>query len=559
MLAAANLLFGELNQDEGWYLYAARLVREGDLPYRDFAFTQGPLMPIAYALLFGAVERWGVGGGRAVTALMGLAAAALAVGLARRLSPAGTAATAGVFTLALVALNVYHSYFTTVVKTYSLCALFFTGGFYALSLGRERRSAGLFAAAGLLLSAAAAVRLSFGLALAVVGVWLLVKRRRYGDAGWLAFGLGGGLGLALFLGTFYLAAPDNFRFYLIDYHTARDSGGLFRALAFKAGMVSRLVQGYFVATALGISLLVLRVASGGRAPETEFGTVRRDGEMTSFGTSPAPGKSEPPTAVPQKANIGENAPPERRENASTAVSHVENGTVGDFATVAGLAVGAIALAQAAAPFPYDDYQVPLFPLFAALVSSALFRLPALAPARAQATASVLALLLNGAAAISSPINQAWLIVGRDRIWWRMREEPALVQLRRASERLRNEAGTDGLLLTQDTYLAVDAGLRVPRGWEMGVFSYYPDWPRETAEQRRVVNREMLLEQIRQAPARVAAFSDYAFSIAAPRIVPVPEDERMSLWQALESRYTPLGQLSYFGQGNMTLRLYVRSP
>ena len=32
--------YGGLNQDEGWYLYSAQMVRAGRLPYRDFFFTQ---------------------------------------------------------------------------------------------------------------------------------------------------------------------------------------------------------------------------------------------------------------------------------------------------------------------------------------------------------------------------------------------------------------------------------------------------------------------------------------------------------------------------------------
>ena len=38
-LAAANLWLGDLNQDEGWYLYAARQLSKAN-SYRDFAFPQ---------------------------------------------------------------------------------------------------------------------------------------------------------------------------------------------------------------------------------------------------------------------------------------------------------------------------------------------------------------------------------------------------------------------------------------------------------------------------------------------------------------------------------------
>ena len=50
LLTGLNLWFGDLNQDEGWYLYAARLVSEGKVPYRDFAYPQAPLMPYIYAV-----------------------------------------------------------------------------------------------------------------------------------------------------------------------------------------------------------------------------------------------------------------------------------------------------------------------------------------------------------------------------------------------------------------------------------------------------------------------------------------------------------------------------
>src|SRR5258708_6936446 len=54
LAAALGLLFvvrGELNADEGWYLYASRLVYRGQLPYRDFSFTQMPLLPYVYGLV----------------------------------------------------------------------------------------------------------------------------------------------------------------------------------------------------------------------------------------------------------------------------------------------------------------------------------------------------------------------------------------------------------------------------------------------------------------------------------------------------------------------------
>ena len=73
-LAAVNVWFGPLNQDEGWYLLAAQNVSRGMTPYRDFLYTQGPVLPYAYGWIAGAWSDAGVLGGRLVTAVFGLLA-----------------------------------------------------------------------------------------------------------------------------------------------------------------------------------------------------------------------------------------------------------------------------------------------------------------------------------------------------------------------------------------------------------------------------------------------------------------------------------------------------
>ena len=86
-LTALNAWFGELNQDEGWYLNAAKLLTEGRVPYRDFAFTQAPMLPLVYSWMFNWVGHYGLLGGRVVTALLGALGTLLAVWLAMRTGP----------------------------------------------------------------------------------------------------------------------------------------------------------------------------------------------------------------------------------------------------------------------------------------------------------------------------------------------------------------------------------------------------------------------------------------------------------------------------------------
>lgn len=70
--AVMFVVFGYLNRDEGWYLLSGKLVYDGKLPYRDFPYFQGPILPYVFGVpqqLFGS------------TLLVGrLAAATLAAG-----------------------------------------------------------------------------------------------------------------------------------------------------------------------------------------------------------------------------------------------------------------------------------------------------------------------------------------------------------------------------------------------------------------------------------------------------------------------------------------------
>ena len=108
-LAFAAVWFGGLNQDEGWYLYAAQMVRAGHLPYRDFFYTQGPAMPFVYSVL---APVWGRGsplqgilGGRIVTLVLGLVGVGCAVALARRLVPPARRSAASLAVFALLGVD----------------------------------------------------------------------------------------------------------------------------------------------------------------------------------------------------------------------------------------------------------------------------------------------------------------------------------------------------------------------------------------------------------------------------------------------------------------------
>ncbi len=503
VLTAVSLYWGDLNQDEGWYLYGARMVAEGRRPYLDFASTQGPVMSYVYALADPLVRAWGLAGGRAFTALLGILGWGAAAWLAWRLAPpafpggdrtgesrVSNGLRAAVLALVLIGVNVFQAYYGTIVKTYSLAGLALLLGFVALTYVRGPRPVLAATLAGAALALAAGTRISAILAPAVVALWWW--RAPGGRTGLMAFLVGGlATGLAVFL-PFFIVAPEQTWFGVVAYHAGREAGGLAAGLAYKVGFFARVSLAYAVAVALALTLLGLRVFQG-----------------------PVRGAAHPVT-VPL-----------------------------------GLAVLAITGVHALAPFPYDDYQAMIYPLFAVAVAVALLRRvqgPWLAPV----LAAVCALM-----ALGSPLPQGWFVGPRDRIWWPLKTRAPLAVLQDTAARLRAHPAfqADAPLLTQDPYLAVEAGLRLPEGLELGQFSYYPDWDTARARRCRVLNRAGFEALLDTCPAPLAAFSGYGFAIRSPEVRPLPAAEQQAWWDRLERRYAPWATVAPFGQADTELRLY----
>ena len=502
------LWFGGLNQDEGWYLYAAQQVQAGLLPYRDFFYTQGPAMPFVYAVL---APVWGASsplhgllGGRVVTLLLGLLATACAVGLVRRLVPAPRRALAGLTVFALLGCNLYHLYFTTIPKTYALGSLFVLAGFLLIAFAlaadasRLRRVAGLFVG-GLSLAFATGTRISLLLILPVVGFTLLFRFRTFGWS-FFWYGLGGALGLLLTYGPFAFD-PASLQGLLAaqSYHAAR---GGFDPL-FALGSISRLARGY---AALGVVLFATACLS-----------VRESAEQEA-----------------------------KASDAGDAVLWM-------------LAFGffAVFLLQLSAPFPYDDYQVPIMGMLTVLIAALFVRTLPAQQVRPGAGWFVLfvTLLVSG----SSPLLQEWTTYNQDRFWSQKKERSELAKLRMIGREIEALDPGGKTLLTQDLYLAIETGRSVPRGLEMGPFSFFPELATDQARATHVLNRELMDELLASAPCPVAAFSAYAFAIAAPTCRETPFDVQKHAFEILKQNYELADTEEKFGQNATTLLVLRRKP
>ena len=485
---ALAVWWGGVNQDEGWYLYAARMVGEGKVPYRDFFFTQGPVLPYVYSVM----PIHGLLSGRLVTLAFSAFSVLVAIALARRLVPKECRSAVSLAVFALLVCNPYHMYFTSIPKTYALGTLFVMLGFLLLSRGMNFFSAVSFAFAS-------GTRISLVLFLGVAGIWLMVMRFR--QLHWLWFGLGGLFGLFLVYG-FFAIDPQSLKGLLAAqaYHAGRGGFDPF----FAAGAVSRLARGYLAMGAVMFAAIAL---------------------------------------AKERTNCGKELP---------ALMNSLS-----FRWMAGLGFAVVFFLQLSAPFPYDDYQVPLMPLLAVLIAvpfaNATERLGG-------GMRFMFPVLVSGMCAFASPLIQDWMTNGQDRFWSLKKEKSELSQMRDVAKKLEALDPGGKMLLTQDAYLAVEMGRRVPEGLEMGPFSYFPHLSAEEAKAVNVMNKERMENLLRSAPCRLAAFSGYGFAIEVPKGSETPKSVQERFRAILGEKYQKVDSVPDFGQNHTALDCFVlRKP
>lgn len=517
-LLVCGLFRGDLNQDEGWYLYGARLVAEGQTPYVDFATTQGPVMPYVYAVAHPLVEAYGVMGGRLFTVLLAMICIAFTVGLAMRLAGGlgrSEAVAAGVMTLCLLGLNGFQAYYFSVVKTYALAGALLAAGFWVLTaLPRFPRGAPVLS--GVLIMLAAGTRASAGFALPPLFLIMLLadfnSRRSAVDEPnparntWLWLFVGATLtAVALFL-PFFLLAPEALWFAMVEYHAEREAGALMLTVAYKGGFVARCIQDYGVASMMIILLLVYRL----------------NGKRTGM----------------------------------------SRGRTFSIEKMAWWAVATISFIHFAAPFPYDDYQAIVYPILCAVLSVACVRVVCSCNRQWLQGAVLVVFLSSVALAAASPVVHGWFLGPRDRIWWPLKEKTPLSVLQETSRTildLHASAGgkAGGVILTQDPYIAVETGLALPPGFELGQFCYFPDWSSEKAALCHVQNAELFRQALAQTEAPVAALSGYALAIRCPEVLPIDPGDAAELQKIVSERYTLVERVEPFGQADTALRLMIR--
>ncbi len=215
LLLAGCALLRSIDHDEGQYVAAVALMRQG-LPYRDFAYLQTPLQPLLLAPLAWLCEGWLFPALRLINALMAAGAVLLIRQAALR---AGASEWAAMIAALMLATSHMLMFAATLVRNDALPLLLHIGGLcLALRLAQPDRQGRIMAGVlgGLLLGAAASVKISYGLPAAAAGLWALIHWRRIGPGAVLAFATGGLAGGMPTVWAWSLA-PEAAHFGILDY------------------------------------------------------------------------------------------------------------------------------------------------------------------------------------------------------------------------------------------------------------------------------------------------------------------------------------------------------
>jgi len=210
-----------IDDDEGYYLLASRLVMQHKAPYLDFFYTQAPLLPYVYAAWFKlAGASWYAA--RIFCALLSTLVGGL---LYYHVCRETGKWLAGACTAFLYATSTLIFAWYPIVKTFALAMLFLFPAYLIFTRLSPSTRGWMVGMAGVLFGLSVDTR-SYVVGLAPVFLWWLLRQRSGRSTARIAWFLGGlGIGIVPSL-VLFLASPDAFLFNNLGYHAMRSGVGL---------------------------------------------------------------------------------------------------------------------------------------------------------------------------------------------------------------------------------------------------------------------------------------------------------------------------------------------
>ncbi len=473
------IFFGVMNNDEGWYLYASKLVYDGKIPYIDFSYTQPPLFPYIYGIpqhLFGP----SLYVGRLTSLFFGVFTLMVTMKVAEKFG----GKIGAIIALSLISFNPGVIYGLTVVKTYSLTAFLMVLSFYFLFCFPKIKNPAKSMLSILCMSLALGVRLSVLPAVFLLLLYILYTERKNIETIILSIATGFIACGFLFI-PFLVRNKDILIFNLVGYHIGRaEAMSMFDILFNILNIIFSSVNSFF-------AILVLIFAGSLNLYFHKQNYYSKYHEILLF-----------------------------------------------YAVI--LSVSIVHLMQKPTFSGYSVIIVPIASIISAYIFSQIYINIKDNFVKINFVYIVIFMILL------TPLAQfAQGHVGVDRsVIGGIRP---IQNIEEMSNYIKNHTPENGKLLVFSTYAAVQANRDVLPGFEMSLFSYYPDWSDDKTKKYNVVNRHLLNEYIESKNASAILLT--SSEIGSLKI----GNDTMHL---IEENYYLAKSIQRWGQWDDTANLYL---
>ncbi len=494
--------YGNLNQDEGFYLYASKLVYEGQLPYVDFAYFQTPLLPYVYGIpqfVFGS----SILVGRLTSFMLGLGVLYFSAKLAKKI--AGTMA-AGIVLLIFcsVAFLVYR---LSSIRTEPLTSFLAVFALYSLLAWPASLLGAILSVSSMLW--ASAVRVSnFPSFLLILGI-VLYRNSRSGAriATILLTVLAQG---SILFGLPLCLARDRMLFNVILAQLGRGSRLVSESLPYSPRyIISNLVDSMAIIQPF---MFIIALFTLGTLTVVRFAW--------------------------------------RGQTSRVAPVHRPSATIGIVAL-------AVYLPNLVPPMWHLEYFVPAFSMLAILIGVGLQRVHDSMSDNLgkQFVISFVLALFATQFLISATLAPRY---------YTSIDSPDLKALSEVADYTRGAVPEDMELVTFSTYVAVEANRRVAHNLEMGIFSFHPQLSDTEATRYSVVNRNLFRRAVLSPKSGAVLLTDWGLRmLTSPLWDPqldegLSQDQLTELLPELRGHYTLTRVVPDFGMWEDHLYILLRT-
>lgn len=489
--------YGHIFLDAGFYLSAARLLTEGELPYRDFFFVQPPL----YVYIYGGVQAvigTGLVQARLISAVFGMGCFILSVALAYRLRGYYAAAV----TAGLMGWNSFQAYHFVVVKLYALTGFLLLLGCWLL-LRRNSNTIGVIGGA-VFIASAVSTRLTL-LPVALLAVVAIVLRAR---GNWRLGVLASGVMAAVFLvvfGPYLVLAREQIVYFLFGIHVSAQGGPFKHGIREKVLVLLNLIRYNAFALAVLLWTLAVKLPEWRRSGGWKLGSVWQRLKVKAWWY----------------------------DSADTL-----------FVWSALLAVTA---AHGTANWFSADYESVVLPLFylgvgVATASRLRWSAPSWKMKLSFGAGCLLSVLLYSA-------NFTWRYIG----------EGPIENINHAAEFIAASTDPEDRVITCNAFYAIEANRRCLEGFAGAPFTFTPDWEFDRCKRFHSVNIAMLVRSLEQQEAAALILYPDSFSVGFPGFFPVESSRQAPVWDAVFRHYREAARFTNFHSYDADLVIYLPRP